>query len=398
MKVKTLHRPGLSSHDFTTQANAVGIAAAVQEIESDPRAHSLTLSHLTKAYGSITAVDGVSLDVPSGEFLTLLGASGSGKTTLLMMIAGFTEPTAGDILVDGHQITQLAPERRNFGMVFQGYALFPHMSVAENVAYPLKVRGVPRAEAATRVAGALDMVRLGGFGDRMPRQLSGGQQQRVAIARALVFKPGILLLDEPLSALDRQLRAEVQVELKALHTQLGTTFVYVTHDQDEALSMSDRVAIMNHGRLMQAGTPRALYDRPRTRFVAEFLGRSNCIEGWAAGRTADGAWGVRDAGGATFTHLGPVPDNWTEGRAVVLSLRPERVAVDGAEPVSAVNRVPGRVVAAAYHGASTDVVVEAVGLGRLTATCSAWRSAVDLSPGCSVWVSWAPEATIALED
>jgi putative spermidine/putrescine transport system ATP-binding protein len=363
-------------------------------------AHRLTLSGLTRTYGPLKAVDDVSLDVASGEFLTLLGPSGSGKTTLLMMIAGFVDPSAGDVLVDGRPVTGLAPERRNFGMVFQGYALFPHMSVADNVAYPLKVRGVPRAEIAARVEGALDMVRLKGFGGRMPRQLSGGQQQRVAIARALVFEPAVLLLDEPLGALDRQLRAEVQAELKALHAELGTTFVCVTHDQDEALSMSDRVAVLDRGRVVQAGAPHELYERPRTRFVAEFLGRSNCIEGRALGRAGDGSWLVagRNPGAAAITHQGPVPDGWAEGRPVLLSLRPEKLAVERDEPVGPANRAGGRVTDTAYLGATLHVTVETAAFGRLVATCFAWHAAADLAPGAAVWVSWPPRATVALED
>jgi len=197
-----------------------------------PVAHNLALREVSKHYGSVAAVDRVSLDVPRGQFLTLLGPSGSGKTTLLMIIAGFVEPTAGEVLVDGARITPLPPEKRNFGMVFQGYALFPHLTVFDNVAFPLKVRGVSRAAAADRIRGALDLVKLAPLAERYPRQLSGGQQQRVALARALVFTPDILLLDEPLSALDKKLRAELQWELKQIHRRVGTTFIYVTHDQE----------------------------------------------------------------------------------------------------------------------------------------------------------------------
>ncbi|MBV8650548.1 MAG: ABC transporter ATP-binding protein, partial [Alphaproteobacteria bacterium] len=244
----------------------------------------LSVEHLTKRYGAIVAVDDVSLEVERGTFLTLLGPSGSGKTTILMAIAGFVEPTSGEIRSGERIITHLPPEKRNFGMVFQGYALFPHMSVGENVAFPLKVRGRPRAETNAMVKSALDLVQLGHLKDRLPGQLSGGQQQRVALARALVFDPDILLLDEPLSALDKKLRADLQIELKALHQRVGKTFIYVTHDQDEALSMSDEIVILRHGRIVQQGSPNALYEAPRTHFVADFLGKSNFLAGRVGGR------------------------------------------------------------------------------------------------------------------
>jgi putative spermidine/putrescine transport system ATP-binding protein len=353
-------------------------------------AHSLRLARVRKTYGSVVAVDDVSLAVPSGEFLTLLGPSGSGKTTLLMMIAGFVAPSAGDIFVDERRITDRAPERRNFGMVFQGYALFPHMTVAENVAYPLKVRGFARAEVAIKVAQALALVRLGGFEARYPRQLSGGQQQRVAIARALVFSPDVLLLDEPLGALDRQLRAEVQIELKTLHAELGATFVYVTHDQDEALSMSDRVAILNHGRLVQVGAPAELYEHPRTRFAAEFLGKSNCFEAEVTERV--GGLARLRAGGLVLLHLGEA----APGCCVLLSLRPEKITLSFDEPVAVPNRLPARVLASAYLGAQLQVVLATEALGRLTASCLAWRTGLDLSPGATVWASWPAEATVLL--
>ena len=353
-------------------------------------AHSLRLVGVGKKYGPVDAVNGISLDVPRGEFLTLLGPSGSGKTTLLMMIAGFVAPTAGDIFVDDRRITDLAPDRRNFGMVFQGYALFPHMSVAENVAYPLRVRGLSRAAITERVAAALALVRLEGFAARLPRQLSGGQQQRVAIARALVYQPDILLLDEPLGALDRQLRAEVQVELKALHADLGTTFVYVTHDQDEALSMSDRVAIMNHGQVIQAGRPGDLYERPRTRFVAGFLGTSNFI-------AAERRGGELGCGGHRIVHAGA---GRPQGAGALLALRPERVRVTAAEPMEAANRVPGQVASVSYLGATQVVVVATEGLGDIIATGFAWamRGGDALAPGRPVWLSWPPDATTLLDD
>jgi putative spermidine/putrescine transport system ATP-binding protein len=243
------------------------------------RGGRLELSKLTKRHADFLAVDGLDLSVASGEFLTLLGPSGSGKTTTLMMVAGFTTPSSGDILLNGASIAGLAPERRNIGVVFQNYALFPHMSVSENVAFPLKMRKQSRATIADKVRFAMGLVRLEGLGERAPRQLSGGQQQRVALARALVYDPELLLMDEPLGALDKNLRAQMQLELKRLHHELGVTVVYVTHDQEEALTMSDRVALMNKGGIAQVGTARDLYERPTNRFVAEFIGESNLIEG-----------------------------------------------------------------------------------------------------------------------
>jgi len=237
----------------------------------------LELDSITKRYGTVTALENVSLSVDAGEFVTLVGPSGSGKSTALMAIAGFVAPDSGRILHNGADITGTAPERRGFGVVFQGYALFPHLTVARNIAYPLEVRGLPRSEIESRVRHALDLVQLEGVEDRRPAMLSGGQQQRVAIARALVYEPPLLLLDEPLSALDRKLRSELQSELKALHARLGTTFVNITHDQEEALTLSTRVVVLSKGRVMQAGSPSDLYERPHSGFVADFLGNANLL-------------------------------------------------------------------------------------------------------------------------
>ncbi len=244
---------------------------------------AVVLERVRKSFGPVTAVDDVSFTIEPGEFITLLGPSGSGKTTTLMMIAGFDHPTAGEIYIDGAPLVGVPPYRRGIGMVFQSYALFPHMTVAENVGFALKQRGTGKSEIANRVAETLEIVRLSGYEGRYPGQLSGGQQQRVALARAIIFHPRVLLMDEPLSALDKQLREELQLEMKRLHHQLGITFIYVTHDQREALIMSDRVAVMNHGRIEQLGSPSDLYDRPANRFVAGFIGESNFLEGEVAG-------------------------------------------------------------------------------------------------------------------
>ncbi|HTY72155.1 MAG TPA: ABC transporter ATP-binding protein [Actinomycetes bacterium] len=256
---------------------------------------AVSLRGLVKTFGEVTAVNGVDLDIADGEFLTLLGPSGSGKTTVLRMIAGFELPTAGQVLLDGVDVTKRAPFERDVNTVFQDYALFPHLSVQENVEYGLRVRKVAGAERRTRAAEALATVRLTGYGDRRPAQLSGGQRQRVALARALVNRPRVLLLDEPLGALDLKLREEMQVELKALQRQVGITFIFVTHDQEEALTMSDRIAVFENGRIAQVGSPAEVYERPADRFVAGFVGTSNLLSDDVARSVLGrgGTWSVR---------------------------------------------------------------------------------------------------------
>ena len=291
-----------------------------------------------KTYDGLTrVVDELHLDVRRGEFLTLLGPSGSGKTTTLMMLAGFETPTAGEILLDGKPLGHLPPYKRQVGMVFQNYALFPHMSVAENIAFPLSVRGMARHEVARRVEVALEMVQLGGFGGRRPAQLSGGQQQRVAVARALVFEPKLVLMDEPLGALDKQLREQMQLEIRRLHQRLGVTMMYVTHDQHEALTMSDRIAVFHRGRIQQLDTPATIYEQPANAFVARFIGENNRFEGTL--ERVDGQYcTVRLAGGAAIE--GVLADTLATGAHVSVSVRPERVQIAGAGHTIA--RVPGR--------------------------------------------------------
>ena len=353
----------------------------------------LELRGLTKTYGRTTAVDDVSLSIAKGEFTTLLGPSGSGKSTVLMMIAGFADPTAGAILLQGKDITQVAPERRNFGMVFQGYALFPHLSVGANVGFPLKVRGCQSSEIQDRVKRALDMVRMAHLADRMPKQLSGGQQQRVAIARALVFDPDLLLLDEPLSALDKKLRGEVQQELKDLHARLGMTFVCVTHDQDEALSLADRVVILQDGKVQQAGSPIELYERPGNRFVAGFLGRSNLLEVRMLRRDARGGSYVLD--GIELLHHGR-PSPAAVGDQVHLSLRPEKIHVGVERPVPGPNAIHGQIAGASYTGAKHELRVQC-GNMQLLAELASW-GAPDVRVGQAVWLSWPADATVVLDD
>jgi spermidine/putrescine ABC transporter ATP-binding subunit len=309
----------------------------------------LDLRRLTKHYGAVVAVDEIDLVVDAGEFITLLGPSGSGKTTIMLMIAGFVEPTAGEILVDGSDIAGVPPERRNIGMVFQNYALFPHMTVFDNIAFPLKMRRWPKAHIAAAVRDALGIVRLEGFAERFPRQLSGGQQQRVALARALVYRPPVLLMDEPLGALDKKLREELQIEIKHIQSQLGLTVIYVTHDQSEALTMSDRIAVMDQGRVQQLGRPEELYQRPATQFVADFLGDSNFLTGEiiASGDEHDV---VETATALRFviSH----DSGSVVGDRVVCALRPERVMLTAA--ADAVDN--------SYHG----TIVERIYLGELT--------------------------------
>ena len=325
---------------------------------------SLYLKSLTKRYGNFVAVDNVDLVVQRGEFLTLLGPSGSGKTTLLMMIAGFQAITSGDILLDGASIAAMPAEKRNFGMVFQGYALFPHMTVRDNIAYPLSVRKRPKADIDARVAEMLELVRLVDFANRMPKELSGGQQQRVALARALCFAPPVLLLDEPLGALDKKLRVEVQAQLKDIHQRVGTTFVYVTHDQEEALSMSDRIAIMQNGRVEQLGTPSELYQRPRTVFAASFLGKSNFL-------CRDGA---------------------------VFALRPEKIDLAVAGKGSGPNKVSGRVQSVTYFGSVLKYQVAVPGMDQIEVDVDAWRGGIPMAEGSAVDLTWSDAAVVRLED
>jgi spermidine/putrescine ABC transporter ATP-binding subunit len=327
---------------------------------------TVELTHLSKAYGRVVAINDVSLCVGQGEFFSLLGPSGCGKTTTLRAVAGLIEIDAGTIAIMSRDVTDLPVHKRNIGMVFQNYALFPHMTVADNIAFGLKMRGVKRGEIAGRVERALDLVRLGGTGGRLPRQLSGGQQQRVAFARAVVIEPQLLLLDEPLSNLDAKLRKEMQIELRALQRRLGITAIYVTHDQEEALTLSDRIAIMNDGRIAQCAEPSEIYRSPANRFVAEFIGRVNLLPGRI----------VPSVGGGLFQTDGgsrlPIPPRLlanarTDGR-LNLVLRPENVQLDPPGGLSAEGlRLRGRVMQVVYSGATTSYVLEVAGGLRLMA-------------------------------
>ena len=338
---------------------------------------------VAKSYdGRAQAVAPLDLEVAEGEFLTLLGPSGSGKTTTLMMLAGFEEPSAGEILLDGRVMNRVPPHRRGIGVVFQNYALFPHMTVAQNLAFPLEMRRMPRAERDARIARALAMVRLAGMAERKPAQLSGGQQQRVALARALIFSPRLVLMDEPLGALDRQLREQLQLEIKALHAELGVTILYVTHDQGEALTMSDRIAVFHQGRIEQIGPPRELYDRPATAFVAGFLGENNLLPATVLGADS-GVLRCRLSGGAEVLATGDA----TPGEALLV-LRPERIALDG----SGANRVPGTVTDAIFLGDQTRLRVALAG-GQAVTVKQPHREGERMpAPGDAVTLCFPPEA------
>ncbi len=333
------------------------------------------------------------LDIRRGEFLTLLGPSGSGKTTTLMMLAGFESPTAGDIVLDGRPITRTPPHKRHFGMVFQNYALFPHLSVGRNVAYPLTVRGMAKTEQEHRVARALGMVRLDGMADRLPSQLSGGQQQRVALARALVFEPQLVLMDEPLGALDKQLREHMQIELKELHRQLGVTFVYVTHDQGEALTMSDRVAVFDDGEIQQIDIVDRMYEAPANRFVAGFIGDSTVLKGTVRAAHVDHGnerCGIVLTDGRVIS--GVNVNGVSVGAEVEACIRPERIVLH-AEPLERGNVLQAVVSGIIYFGDHLRLLCD-VGAGQAAATVKLpLAAALVPRSGDNVWLEFPPELT-----
>jgi putative spermidine/putrescine transport system ATP-binding protein len=288
-------------------------------------AGTLQLRSVRKQYGDVTAVEGVTLDIAAGEFVTLLGSSGSGKTTTLLMIAGFERPTSGELILDGRRINDLPPHQRNIGMMFQSYSLFPHMTVEQNIAYPLKIRKMPKREIRERVADALELVHLPAHGKRYPTELSGGQQQRIALARATVYRPPLLLMDEPLSALDRRLRSSMQEEIRRIHRDLGTTVVYVTHDQEEALALSDRIVLMHDGAIAQVGPPAEIYDHPTSLFSAGFVGESTQLLGHLAAASGPGRADVVLSDGTVVA--ASCSADLAVGTPVVICVRPEHMSV-----------------------------------------------------------------------
>ncbi len=348
----------------------------------------IRIRRITKRFGDVAAVDDADFAIQRGEFFSLLGPSGCGKTTLLRMIAGFEYPTEGQILVDGNDITDLPPHRRPSNMVFQSYAIFPHLNVFDNIAYGLRKARLPRDELARRVDEALAMIKLAGFGKRRGDQLSGGQRQRVALARALIMRPKVLLLDEPLGALDKRLRESMQIELRQLQKSVGITFVFVTHDQEEALSMSDRIAVMSGGKVLQIAEPRALYEAPNCREVADFIGSMNFFEATVKAREGDAA--VLEAGPiGTWRAVAPQP----VGEQVLIAVRPEKIAVakDG-------DGIRGTIAASAYLGERNHIHVLVDGIKEPVAVAeqNQDRDGAPHRAGDAVVLSWAPEAMVIL--
>ena len=340
---------------------------------------------VSKSYGAARVVENLDLDIARGEFVSLLGPSGSGKTTLLMMLAGFESVSGGSILLDGQKINNLPPYKRDMGVVFQNYALFPHMDVRRNVAFPLEMRGTPKAETADRVKKALETVQLGHLADRRPGQLSGGQQQRVALARSLVFEPRVVLMDEPLGALDKQLREQMQLDIRDLHHRLGLTIIFVTHDQDEALTMSDRIAVFDKGRIQQCASPRVVYDHPSNRFVAEFIGETNLLEGTI--RAVSGEMLTFALADGTEFRAHGMP-GFRVGDAALLSLRPERIDLNrqGDTP-DALNSLTGEITDTVYQGDHLRLVFQ-TGAGQIIARID--RKAQEWPNGSKVTLNFRP--------
>ena len=359
--------------------------AQAQAGQTPARGAEIAVEGLARHYGSLKAVDDFAIDIRSGEFLALLGPSGSGKSTVLMMLAGFEVPTAGRISIDGTDCTRLPPQKRNIGMVFQHYSLFPHMSVLDNVAFPLKMRGIGRAERRQRAAKALEVVRLDGFGARMPSQLSGGQRQRVALARAIVYEPRLLLMDEPLSALDKNLREEMQLEIKRLHHELGITVVFVTHDQGEALTMADRVAILRGGKLQQVSPARDLYERPANLFAAGFIGEMNMIPAQWDGQTLTLGTGKK-LNPPADAPVGPVRPG-----AVTLAIRPERLSIGKEGDPNAHAATVREVI---YAGAGTLLIAELADGTEIRARIASAAIEAELSAGSTVHLSFPPAAML----
>lgn len=357
----------------------------------------LSVRSLRKTYGAVVALGDTSIDLVEGEFLTLLGPSGSGKTTLLMAIAGLSLPDSGEVWINGKLATYLPPNRRDIGVVFQNYALFPHMTVAENIAFPLRMRKTSEAVISRKVARSLEMVQLPHVADRLPRQLSGGQQQRIALARCMVYQPSIILMDEPLGALDKKLRDRMQLEIKRLHTELGITILYVTHDQEEALVMSDRICLMNEGRIEQIGTPQDLYFRPQTVFAADFLGESNLVRGTLTevGPTLI----VNVPGSGILRAPSPLGTNadFVTGGAVTLMVRPESVRVlspgESAENVAEAD-LRDRILV----GQVTRLYAQLVDGTEIVATSLTSPSNDKVEPGRRLRLGWSIENTVALFD
>lgn len=348
------------------------------------------LDNVVKSFDGNAVVKNINMDIKKGEFLTLLGPSGCGKTTTLRMIAGFEQPTDGDVLIDGKKVSGVPPHKRDVNTVFQSYALFPHMNVYDNVAFGLKMKKVGKADMKRRVMEALKLVQLQDFVERKPDQLSGGQKQRVAIARALVNSPKVLLLDEPLGALDLKLRRQMQVELKHLQQQLGITFIYVTHDQEEALTMSDRIAVMNNGIIEQLGTPDEIYERPASRFVADFIGETNLFEGTVVELNESHAFLDFSGHKIPFVQKEPLSLN----NKVAMAIRPERVRIHHASNEGSFN-IPGKIVEHIYVGSIIKTVVSLPGENQVTVN-EVPEVAHSFAVGQDVFVNWEPDKAVVI--
>ena len=357
----------------------------------------ISIRECSKHFGPVRAVDGVDLNIVQGEFFALLGPSGCGKTTLLRLLAGFESPTKGEIFIDDQPMSSVAPNHRPVNMVFQNYAIFPHLSVAQNIGYGLRKAKLPKAELQRRIDEALALIKLDGYGDRKSDQLSGGQRQRVALARALIKQPKVLLLDEPLGALDKKLREQMQIELRALQREVGITFVFVTHDQEEALSMSDRIAVMSMGQVLQVDTPERLYEQPSNREVADFIGTMNFFDGTVKG--VEGETAIIDAGPLGTVHSSRSNGGLTAGAPVLVAIRPEKIVVGETAPSAGENGVRGHIGAAAYLGDRSHLHVRVAGHDQSIAVASQ-----NLAPALSgarptkdeVWLTWPAEAVVLL--
>jgi spermidine/putrescine transport system ATP-binding protein/putrescine transport system ATP-binding protein len=358
----------------------------------------ISIRNVTKRFGGYSAVKNVSLDIRSGEFFSLLGASGSGKTTLLRMIAGFESTSEGEIYVDGQPMSAVPPYRRPINMVFQNYAIFPHLTVQDNIAYGLRKLGLSRSERLVRVAAMLDLVQLPGYGTRRAHELSGGQRQRVALARALILQPKVLLLDEPLGALDKQLREQMQVELRRLQQTVGITFVFVTHDQEEALTLSDRIGVMAEGQVLQVDTPSDLYERPKSRRVAAFIGKANLLEARVVSRVNGDATLEIDGLGTRALPATAVPGE--VGALLHVVIRPEKFTVHNAPPAGGVAMLAGEVASTKYLGDRNHLLIRVPGCETLLSVStpnSAGPAAKDLAEGCPVWLTWCREALVVMD-
>ena len=363
----------------------------------------ISIQALSKHFGLVKAVDRIDMTIGGGEFFSLLGPSGCGKTTLLRMLAGFESPTEGEIYIDEAPMAEVAPHHRPTNMVFQNYAIFPHLDVHKNIAYGLRVLRLGKAEADRRVDEMLEIVKLQGFGERRSNELSGGQRQRVALARALIKRPKVLLLDEPLGALDKKLREEMQLELRALQQSLGITFIFVTHDQEEAMTLSDRIAVMADGKVLQTDTPEKLYEAPNSRQVGAFIGTMNFLHGRIAALELEPEAVVVDAGAGGSFRVAGTGGGRAVGDPVLVGIRPEKLSVSVERPAEGANAIRGRFATMSYFGDRSHYFIEVDGLDQRISVASQndlqhLGSIGQLDYGSEVWLSWAPEAAVILAD